>query len=193
MDFEAMQQLEWKEAVQVEGKATLVREVYDGWWLFEKDPNMGGYNGILGWDYTYGPKHRYFVVYDPAKVVEINLARFGYAEDKNKSFTDGRQVKWVTRSFLPPVAREYAKMAIQQLGVLDQSEIDELERLHNKLEGLLRSGSLEHKAAMKVAKKNREALKKKWSGCKQLKQHAERPPMPENVSATLNMLNGHPR
>lgn len=141
MNYEEIQNLDWREALEVEGRCTLIREIGEGWWLFEKIDTTYRYNGLLGWDNGYGDEHKFFAKHNPAKLVEYNAAKFGYEEDKNQSFTDGRHVKWITRSFIPPQARDYAKMAIQQIGALDQADIDDLERIYSKLADLLRSGS----------------------------------------------------
>ena len=189
--FEEYQTMDWKDALKKEGRCNIVKEIGDGWWLFEKTDTNSSYNGLLGWDYGYGRKHNFFAKHNPAALVKYYAAKYGYEEEKNNSFTDGRQVKWITRSFLPPMARDYSKMAIQQIGALDQADIAHLERIHGKLENLLRSGSDQHKAAMKLAKKNREALKKKWSGKKNLHARPVEPVTPEKVHATVKLLNGN--
>ena len=192
MNYEELRDMDWQEAVKKEKLCTIVRELGDGWWLFEKMYTGEPYNGILGWDYGYGDRRKYFAVHNPALTVKCNIERYGYRTDQDKVFTDGRQVKWITRSFLPPQAGDYAKSAIQQIGVLDQADIAYLERIHDKLAGLLRSGSDQHQAAMKMAKKNRETLRKKWFGSSKTQNlRPEQPPVPENVSATVNLLNGH--
>lgn len=183
------QNMDWKDALKKEGRCNIVKEIGDGWWLFEKTEGWS-YNGLLGWDYGHNHKSKFFAKHNPAALVKYYAAKYGYEEEKNNAFTDGRQVKWITRSFLPPMARDYSKMAIQQIGALDQADIAHLERIHGKLENLLRSGSEQHKAAMKLAKKNREALKKKWSGNKNLHTRPLEPEMPENVAATVKFLNG---
>jgi hypothetical protein len=192
MNYEEVQKLGWREALEVEGRCTIVKEIGEGWWLFENVDSCShyGYSGILGWDYGPNGKNKFFAKYNPAELVKYYAAKLGYEEEKNQLFTDGRRVKWIARSFIPPQARDYSKRVIQQIGALDQTDIDHLERIHGKLKNLLRSGTPQHGAALKLAKRNREALKKKWSGSKSLHKRPIAPPEPENVSATVKLLNG---
>ena len=190
MDYEGLKHLPWQEAVKKEGYCSIVREIGEGWWLFEKNTHGDRYyNGILGWDPQ--RQNQFWAVHNPADVVEYQIARLGLNQDKKENFTDGRQIKWITKNFLPPVHSPYTKTAMLQIGAISEEDMEHLDRIHAKLEDLLISGSKQHKSAMKIAKDYRETFKKKWSGYKQRKTLPEQIPYPENVAATLNLLNGN--
>lgn len=186
LDYEALKDMDWQEVVKIENSCDMIRDLGEGWWLFQRKGNEG-YHGVLGWLHR---SYKFYARHNPAEIIKHNIADFGYRKDERDCFTDGRSIKWVTRAFLPPSSNAYSKKVIQEVGALNLAEIAELERLQKKLEGLLISGSDQHKAAMKVAKTNREALRKKWTGKKQGKKLPPQPIVPEHITKTLIFLNG---
>ena len=187
LDYEEMRDMDWQEVVKIENYCDTIRDLGEGWWLFQRKGKELWRHSVLG---GFQLSKKFYAKHNPEQIIKHNVAKFGYTKDAKEVFTDGRSIKWITRSFLPPTASDHPKKVIQEIGVLNSAEIDEIERLNKKLKGLLISGSEQHKAALKVAKKNRETLRKKWTGNKQGKKLPQQPPMPEHIANTLIFLNG---
>lgn len=179
--------MDWKQEIIDEGQAVPIEDLGQGWWLFQRvDGSSAYYNGLLGWDYT--EHNGYFIRHNPEKWIEHKKAMDGLHQDRYEQFTDGRQLKWIVREFMPPSSREYTQNLIKNIGLLTDQEIAMLKNIREKLYPYQASGTPEHKETLKIARKNRERIKRKWDAGKGLTKKPVTPPMPEHVEKKLKLL-----
>ena len=182
--------MDWQAAVKNENLVHIIKDYGDGWWIFQYQGTSPYYRGILGWHSFARQNKGFFAVQDPAQWIEHNLAIYGMNQEKRETFCDGRQLKWIVREFLPPESHQYARDAIKSLNILSENEIQQLEQIREKLYPLQKSGTPQHRDALKIAKANRVRIKRKWDAGKNLTKRPPYLPMPEKLKQHLVLLNG---
>ena len=112
-------------------------------------------------------------------------------EEMKTCLTDGRSIKWIARAYCPPEHNEHTDIIIKDMGVVTQEEADFLASIRERIENLTRSGTQAHREMLKLAKRNRTRIKKKWDAGRNLTKRLSQPSEePAHITQTLNLLNG---
>lgn len=174
---------DWQQAIKKECLVDIVKDMGNGWWLFQTKKNDYRYNGVLGWQRP--GKKGFFTVYDPEMTIEYHHRRDLKYKEQNNLFTDGRQIRWISREFLPPKPRDFTINIMKQISAITDQDLADMDRIREKVKPFLEQGSQERADALKIAKANRKMLQEKFGPFNKPKS----PDMPANVKNTLVLLN----
>ena len=176
----------WQKEIKDEDRLAITKIFDNGWVILQREKGWHRYRGVVG-VHNVG-ENGFFAVYDPQAQCEYYIRLHLIDEAESKCFTDGRELRWMAREFLPPEPRKWVLSRLTQVVSITNKEIKMIEHLRNKVLPYTRYGTPERKQALALAKKNRKEIRKKYGPVRKPKS----PDMPDEVRQTLELLNGGP-